>query len=422
MTKISSPRLMTLQNELESGNADALAIFWREIDKLGAPLVESIERDSDYSWVTFLWRAEKDIKNVIVLSQLDGSFFYVADKTLTRMLDTDLWYKTYRVRNDVRTTYRFSEDDSLVHLSEDKEQEKRKANWRHDPLNPRTFVFPPDQDNQGKQVIDSVLELPAAPPQVWILPKPGVPAGQVKEFRLRSEILDNERRVWVYTPPGYTSAGKACGLLILFDGRTYAKVIPTPTILDNLLAENLIPPLVTIMVETPEQTRYQELGCYPPFNEFLVQELVPWIRQHYHVTSDPGQTVVGGLSRGGLAAAFAGLRHPHIFGKVLSQSGAFWWRAKGTHAKDSSQEFEWLTRQFAESEKQPLSFYLDVGLLEDWFESPPSILLTNRHMRNVLLAKGYPVHYAEFNGGHESLCWRGTLADGLLALVGRGLE
>ena len=117
MTKISSLRLMALQNELESGNADALAIFWREIDKLGAPLVESIERDSDYSWVTFLWRAEKDIKNVIVLSQLDGSFFYVADKTLTRMLDTDLWYKTYRVRNDVRTTYRFSEDDSLVHLA-----------------------------------------------------------------------------------------------------------------------------------------------------------------------------------------------------------------------------------------------------------------------------------------------------------------
>ena len=159
---------------------------------------------------------------------------------------------------------------------------------------------------------------------------------------------------------------------------------------------------------------------YPPFNKFLAQELVPWIHQRYHVTSDPSQTVVGGLSRGGLAAAFAGLRHPDIFGKVLSQSGAFWWRAKGSQSKDSSEEFEWLTCQFAVSEKQPLSFYLDVGLLEDWFETPPSILLTNRHMRNVLLAKGYPVHYAEFNGGHEFLCWRGTLADGLLALVRKG--
>ena len=126
------------------------------------------------------------------------------------------------------------------------------------------------------------------------------------------------------------------------------------------------------------------------------------------------------MSAGALTAAFAGLQHPEIFGKVLSQSGTFWWRAKGAHANDSSAEFKWLTYQFAVSEKQPLSFYLDAGPLKDWFERPPSILLTNRHMRDVLVAKGYPVHYAEFNGGHEFLCWQGTLADGLLALVGKG--
>jgi len=43
----------------------------------------------------------------------------------------------------------------------------------------------------------------------------------------------------------------------------------------------------------------------------------------------------------------------------------------------------------------------------------------NRHMRDVLQAKGYSVHYREFNGGHEYLNWRGTLADALLALVGK---
>jgi len=36
----------------------------------------------------------------------------------------------------------------------------------------------------------------------------------------------------------------------------------------------------------------------------------------------------------------------------------------------------------------------------------------------VLLAKGYEVHYQEFNGGHDGLSWRGTLADGLLLLMG----
>ena len=38
-------------------------------------------------------------------------------------------------------------------------------------------------------------------------------------------------------------------------------------------------------------------------------------------------------------------------------------------------------------------------------------------LRAVLRAKGYPVRYAEFSGGHHFLCWRGTLADGVLALL-----
>jgi len=37
----------------------------------------------------------------------------------------------------------------------------------------------------------------------------------------------------------------------------------------------------------------------------------------------------------------------------------------------------------------------------------------------VLKAKGYPIVYSEFAGGHEYLNWRGSLADGLIALAGR---
>ena len=47
-----------------------------------------------------------------------------------------------------------------------------------------------------------------------------------------------------------------------------------------------------------------------------------------------------------------------------------------------------------------------------------AILEPSRHMRDVLLAKGYEVHYQQFNSGHDYLNWRGTLADGLIALVG----
>jgi enterochelin esterase-like enzyme len=36
--------------------------------------------------------------------------------------------------------------------------------------------------------------------------------------------------------------------------------------------------------------------------------------------------------------------------------------------------------------------------------------------------EGYEVHYSEFNGEHTYICWRGSLADGLLALIGKGPE
>jgi enterochelin esterase-like enzyme len=46
-----------------------------------------------------------------------------------------------------------------------------------------------------------------------------------------------------------------------------------------------------------------------------------------------------------------------------------------------------------------------------------SILILNRDLRNILIAKGYEVHYQEFQAAHDYLSWRGTLADGLILFV-----
>jgi hypothetical protein len=48
----------------------------------------------------------------------------------------------------------------------------------------------------------------------------------------------------------------------------------------------------------------------------------------------------------------------------------------------------------------------------------PTLLASNRNLRDTLQSKGYSVHYTEFNGNHAMLNWRGTLASHLIALVG----
>jgi enterochelin esterase family protein len=193
-------------------------------------------------------------------------------------------------------------------------------------------------------------------------------------------------------------------------------MVPTPVILDNLIAQNRIAPMVAIVLANVTTTsRSDELPCNPRFADFLASEVVPWVRQNYNVTTDPSRIIVAGSSLGGLAATYAGFRHPEAFGNVLSQSGSFWWNPKG------DDKGEWLTRQFEISPKLPVRFYLDVGLMEGAKSRPndSSMLTVNRRMRDVLRAKGYQLFYQEFNGGHEYVNWRGTLADGLLFLAGK---
>jgi len=127
------------------------------------------------------------------------------------------------------------------------------------------------------------------------------------------------------------------------------------------------------------------------------------------------KNAIGGLSDGGFAAAYLALHHSEIFGNANSQSGAFWWAPK----RDEGEEPNWLAREYAFSARQPVKFYLEAGMFENDIKgSGGQILETSRHLRDVLRAKGYEVVYREFPGGHDYLTWRGSFADGLLALVG----
>jgi enterochelin esterase-like enzyme len=409
-SKVTSPRLTALKKDIDSGNRAALESFWQEVTKQGTPLVESIAGDDRYVSITFLWRAKEETKNVVVVGGIAGYQF--TENQMTRLPDTDLWYRTYRVRNDARFGYNLAPNDSLIlikdiNIEDQKAVMQRISTFKTDPLNPKTYPgLPPS----------SLVELPGALPQPWITRSPEIPAGKLEEKKLKSTILSNERKVWVYTPPGYNTGGQPYALMVIFDGFAYTLLVPTPTIIDNLLAKGLMQPIVAVVLDNPTPTsRNYEMPCNPKFADFLAKEVVPWMRENYHVTKESSQTVVAGSSYGGLAATYAGFSHSEVFGNVISQSGSFWWKPKGDG------EHEWLTRQFAASPVLPVRFYLDVGLLErgPTPDDGPDQVVVNRHMRDVLQAKGYQIHYREFYGGHEYLNWRGTFADALLVLFGK---
>ncbi|HSS50901.1 MAG TPA: enterochelin esterase [Thermoanaerobaculia bacterium] len=402
---LASPRLSALRKEVETGGQGALERFWQRLAAEGTPLVEPLEGDEPERLVTFVWRGCGEGRNVLVI--VSPSDFEneegIAEARLSRLPGTDVCYKSRRMRADARFGYAFSVNDSLVPLAKatEAEEEARWAALKPDPLNPHKAPDP----------LASLAELPAARKQPWIVPRPDVPAGRLTESQFRSEQLGNERIVRIYTPPGYDPNGKPYGLLVVLDGRTYTSDVPAPTILDNLLAAGRIPPLVAVFVANPSaEARGRELSCHPPFAEFLARELVPWVRKGYRITDDPARMAIAGSSLGGLAATCAAMKHADVFGNVLSLSGSFYWRPPG------ETEPEWPARQLATGAKLPLRFYLEAGLMEDKPRDGVSLLAANRHLRTVLQARGNAVEYQEFNGGHSILNWRGSFADGVLAL------
>jgi enterochelin esterase-like enzyme len=369
--------------------------------------VEAVEGDPGSIRVTLEWHGEAE--RVAVVGGPAGWTF--AENLMERDGD-GIWRRSYVVSRALRTVYGFLPDPP-------DELEWGPELWyaiRSDPLNPSTYVFPGDAEDPGleRDAVRSVLEGPDAPPSAHAAERPGVPRGTVRAERFRSDLLGNERRVWLYTPPGHDAGAGPYPLVLVFDGWAYVNLIPAPTILDNLIAEGAIPPLVAVLPDSLDgSTRERELHYDDAFLGFLADELLPWARREANATDDPARTIAAGSSAGGATAAFAAYRRPDVFGNVLSQSGAFWFGREG------EEEWEWLTARLGESDRLPVRFWLGPGLLET--ASPPggasSILASNRRLRDVLVDRGHEVHYAEFAGAHDYLCWQATLADGLRALA-----
>lgn len=421
---VESPRIQALRGSVERGERDSINAFWEEVKKTGAPLIEPITGDHENMAVTFIWKGTPYTHSVLVL-WLPYVGVTPDEFLMARLGETDVWYKTIKVNRRMRLAYTLAPNAARMHpmsLAFDADAlNMAAAAARPDPLNPKRYRIDPESVDAPEFRGQSILEMPDAAPQPWIVQRPSVPAGRVEKHPFKSAALNNEREIAVYLPPKYSPRAKPYPLIVIFDKDAYLGLVPTPTILDNLISEARIPPVVALLVGNgPGDARNRELFCNSEFSRASVTELLPWAHHQYNFTSDPRHTVVAGSSAGGVAAACAGLWHPEAFGNILAQSGAFHWTPpSGGDTADSNSEPNWVARQFISSPRKPLRFYLEAGSAEfNAMGSADSILFCTRTLRDVLRAKGYEVHFQEFEGGHDYLSWRGTLADGLIVLLG----
>ena len=320
-----SPFITKVEKEISEGKTDAVESFWSFVKSEGTPMIEPLSDDKENSLVTFIWRGNAETKNVFVQSN-----FYtwiLPRRQLTNIKNTDIWYKTAKVQNDARLTYQFSVNDPRLPFPDPYDWFQIKVNYLNDPLNKNTFVYLKDADDPDDSRSEvSLLEMPSSSKSPFKIADEKIKKGRLEKLNFKSEILANERRVWFYTPNGYTP-NKKYPLIVFLDGVDYLNNIPSPTILDNLIAAGKIPPVVAVFVATPFGAGIREKEYYGSlqFVDFMMKELIPFVNSKMSVTKKPSETTIVGLSASGVAAGFVALKNPERFGNVIMQSPALWW-------------------------------------------------------------------------------------------------
>lgn len=136
------------------------------------------------------------------------------------------------------------------------------------------------------------------PPQEFEDP-PASPAGVITEAVIASRAIGSPRRVIVYTPPGYRAGGRY-PLAVFHDGDLMVNNGQAPRVLDWLIAQRAIRPLVAVFVDP--QSRAIDYRRGAPMRVFVTDELLPWVAQRYSVTADADERAIIGVSAGARGA------------------------------------------------------------------------------------------------------------------------
>lgn len=186
-----------------------------------------------------------------------------------------------------------------------------------------------------RQVNTSLILVPGS-----ILDIRDVPHGELRLVTIPSKALKSQRQTYIYTPHGYGETSKPLPVLYLYHGfgDTVASWVSqgrAPQILDNLLAEKKIEPMIVVIPDTeadiPEAIPENFPGAdrrknFYPINAAavdreLMEDLIPYVKQHYRARDDADGRAIVGLSQGGYQALVSGLTHLGTFGWIATFSG-----------------------------------------------------------------------------------------------------
>lgn len=154
------------------------------------------------------------------------------------------------------------------------------------------------------------------------------------EKGLASQILGEQRRIWIHIPNstgGDKSAGKGpYPVLYLLDGESnFNHIVSTTEFMSNA---GLCPPMIVVGILHPsrmtdltfgaDQETPGVVGRGDEFMRYVEKELMPYIESNYPTAP---YNIFIGHSVGGLTVVNTLIHHPDLFDAYVSLDAALWW-------------------------------------------------------------------------------------------------
>lgn len=245
-----------------------------------------------------------------------------------------------------------------------------------------------------------------------------VPHGRLHALWYPSPTIGANRRMIVYTPPGYETSGESYPVLYLLHGgggdeEAWTSRGRANYILDNLIASGKARPMIIVMTngvpsvqaapgERPVASLSQPANSGPAgmisgkFEESLVSDVVPFIEQNFRVIQDADHRGIAGLSMGGYHTLSTTFKYPDEFEYIgVMSMGIF----RNVNRDELVGQIEAL------KESDPALYYIGCGKYD---------FLVYEGLQELLALYddlGFKYTYRETNGGHSWNNWRLYLSE-----------
>jgi enterochelin esterase-like enzyme len=237
------------------------------------------------------------------------------------------------------------------------------------------------------------------------------------------------RRLNVYLPPNYDerAAGPGYPLLVMLHGSPgsagdWLDFGSARATLDRLIVAGKLPPLVAAFPDGNggllRDTQFvNSADGREPVEDFIARVVPDYLRGRFSVSRDPKRTAIGGLSSGGFGALNIGLKHPDVFGCIISMSGYGLIDQNPFSAPFIGDSAELIARNsplryIASLPEAASRVLLVIGANDRYLEE-------NHQLETALKGRGFDVEMMSFPGTHTWGFWRAHLEDALGWLAAR---